>query len=437
MRRARAGTSLARMKPRARITIAQTQRLSLNTSLTAAISVLRADAAGLSAWLEEQAAANPQLVVGKPPAPQGWRPRWNDALARMGGIAGGVEMAEGPGPSLSAHVLAETRRLRLSPREEEIAARIIEALAPSGWLERPLAAIAASAGATMAETAAVLERLQQIDPPGLFARDLAECLRLQAREAGELDPAMAAILSQLPLVAAGDLRSLAALAGVNEAGVTQRIRRLRRYDPKPGAAFAQGAAPVSEPDLIVRRGAGGYEVALNRSSLPALKLADTPGEGRSGARAVIRLVEGRNVTLLRIAAEILRRQPTVPAHGLGGLAPMTMTDVAAAVGLHQSTVSRMVAGTSVDTERGTFWLRAMFSPAVRRGGPAGAALRDALAQMVAAEDPVRPLSDDELARALSGAGAPLARRTVAKYRDMLGIPPAFRRRRAAGGANGR
>jgi len=416
------------MKSRTRITIAQSQRLSLNTSLTASIHILRADAAGLTALLEEQAAENPQLVLGPPPQ-QEWLPRWTDALMRMRGAGGEMPEVEAAGPSLSAHVTAAIAGLRLPVRAQRVADLLVMALEPAGWLGQPLQKIAVEAGVTPDEAEAVLRRVQEIEPTGLFARNLAECLRLQAEEAGELDPVMAGVLDRLPLVAAGALAKIARELRSDEAEVALRIRRLRGYDPKPGARFAHGAAPVAAPDLAARPGADGWEISLNRSALPTLSVGDGKGPQQAAARAMIRLVEGRNATLLNVGREILRRQQAALDDGLSALVPMTMADVAEALGLHQTTVSRVVAGAAVDTPRGTFWLRAMFSPAVRKDGPAGAAMRDALARMVSAEDPEAPLSDADLAAALAGAGAPLARRTVAKYRGMLGIPPAGARRR--------
>jgi RNA polymerase sigma-54 factor len=141
------------------------------------------------------------------------------------------------------------------------------------------------------------------------------------------------------------------------------------------------------------------------------------------------MIEGRNATLLSVGQDILHRQTGALEAGLGALVPMTMAEVASAVGLHEGTISRVVAGTSVDTPRGTWWLRALFTKAVREGGPAAGALRDRLAKLVAEEDPDHPLSDDALAAALAEGGAPIARRTVAKYRAMLNLPPAHRRRR--------
>ncbi len=413
------------MPTRARITIAQSQRLSLNPSLTTAIQILRSDAAGLTRFLEEQAAENPALVL-KAPARTDWLPRWSEALSRLQGAA--YEPAS-PDPSLAAHVQAEIRALRLDPAGLRGAEVLAHALEPSGWLGRPLVSLAAEAGMGEPALAAILARLQRIDPPGIFARDLAECLALQAADAGELDAAMQGVLARLPLVAAGNFERISRETGAPVETVALRIARLRRYDPKPGARFGPGVAPVAEPDLTVARGDEGWEVALNRSALPALTLGEGPG--RPAARALIRLIEGRNATLLKVAREMFRRQSATLAQGFVALAPMTMAEVAAAVDLHQTTVSRVIAGASADTPRGTWWLRAMFSPALRKDGPSGEAMRARLAELVAAEDRVAPLSDAALARALTQDGEPVARRTIAKYRGLLGIPPAHARRRRA------
>lgn len=413
------------MKSRSRITVQQTQRLTLTTTLAASIRVLRADAAGLSRYLEEQAAENPNLVLTRPQQAD-WTPRWKAAL----GQAPAQPEAAAAAPSLVAHAQAMVEALRLPPQDRRIAEALVEALEPSGWLGRSPEALARATGAPLAEVERMLRRLQaRADPAGLFARSLAECLRLQAEDAEEMDAVMAAVLDRLPLVAAGELDRLAREAGVAVEAVRARIGLLRGYDPKPGARFEPMAAPTREPDLVAERGPGGWIVALNRSALPSVALAPgRGGKGRAEARALVRMVEGRNATLLLVGQEILHRQAAALEAGAGALVPLTMAEIAGAVGLHESTVSRVVAGTSVDTPRGTWWLRSLFTRAAQEGGPAAGALRDRLARLVAAEDPARPLSDAALAHALAEGGAPIARRTVAKYRDMLNLPPAHRRR---------
>lgn len=413
------------MKSRTRISVHQTQRMALTTGLATSIRILRADAAGLSRYLEEQAAENPQIILTQPQV-QEWLPRWKSAFGSD------VERPEqqAAGPSLVSHVLGMIEALRLDPVETRIAMALAEALEPSGWIGRTLPAIAGPLGVALPAVESVLRRLQaRAEPTGLFSRNLTECLRLQAEEAGELDQPMLALLGRLDLLAKGEIERIAREAGLELADLRQAFGRLRSYDPKPGAGFEPFIAPVREPDLIAEKGAAGWIVSLNRSALPSVSVAEGRAKGRAEARALIRMIEGRNATLLSVGQDILHRQTAALEAGLGALIPMTMADVATAVGLHESTISRVVAGTAVDTPRGTWWLRALFTQAAQEGGLAAGALRDRLAKLVADEDPDHPLSDDALAAALTEGGAPIARRTVAKYRTMLTLPPAHRRRR--------
>ena len=434
------------MSQRPRITVTQTQRLQLNLGLHAAIRLLRADAAGLTRYLEEVAADNPALKLDPPPlpGPGEWLPRWSRVFAAS--EAGHPEQAAA-GPSLMAHVLAAIDRHMTTPADRHIALALAEALEPSGWLGQSVAAIAAALHVKPREVEAVVRRLQEIEPAGLFARDLAECLRLQAQDEGCYDEVMALMLGNLDLLASGDLARLATIAKVDQAQIVQRFRLIRAMNPKPGSDFDALAAPrLREPDLLARRDASmGWEVTLNRSSLPALRLVD-PGVGGAGvggagvggaaalaaAKAVQRLVQARNSTLLRVGREILQRQIGALSQGAGALVPMTMAEVAHALDLHESTISRVVSGTSVDTPLGVWWLRRLFSQGLgdEQNGAlvSGAALRDQLSRAVAAEDKAAPLSDEALAGLLGQNGSTIARRTVAKYRAMLRIPPAHRRR---------
>ena len=412
------------MKARNRISVHQTQRMALTTGLATSIRILRADAAGLSRYLEEQAAENPQIILTRPQV-QEWLPRWKSAFG-----ADDRPEQEAAGPSLVSHVLGMIEALRLDPGEARIAMALAEALEPTGWISRALPSIASQLGVPVPAVERVLHRLQQrAEPTGLFARNLADCLRLQAEEAGDLDAPMVALLSRLDLLAKGEIDRIAREAGLEPADLRQAFGRLRSYDPKPGAGFEISTAPVREPDLIAEKGAAGWIVSLNRSALPSVTVAEGRAKGRAEARALIRMIEGRNVTLLSVGQDILTRQTAALEQGLGALVPMTMAEVAQALGLHEGTISRVVAGTAVDTPRGTWWLRSLFTQSAREGGPAAGALRDRLAKLVAAEDPDAPLSDEALAAALAEGGAPIARRTVAKYRTMLNLPPAHRRRR--------
>ncbi|MDQ2065971.1 RNA polymerase sigma-54 factor [Xinfangfangia sp. CPCC 101601] len=429
------------MSGRNRITIAQSQRLVLNTRLLSSIRLLGRDAAGLSRFLEEAAAENPQLLVETAPLGE-WLPRWSEALRSpySGADARGSltmeELTQGAAPSLQAHASRLVSGLRLSGAEAAFGERLVMALDPSGWLGRSLADLAAESGLGLARAEQILAQVQaEAEPTGLFARSLSECLRLQAEEEGWLDPVVDGVLFRLRDVAGGLYNRVAVALGVDEAAILAILRRIRALDPKPGAQFGACAAPLREPDLIARRGAQGWEVELNASALPSLRLADLPSEARSEdlaqkraeAQGLIRQVQGRNAALLRVGREMMRRQVLALEEGIGALRPMTMAEVAAATGLHQSSVSRVIAGAAIDTPLGTWWLRKLFSQSIGGRGPSAAALREALARMIADEDPAQPLSDAALSAALGGAGAPVARRTVAKYRDTLGIPPAQQR----------
>ncbi len=408
-----------------RISVAQTQRLRLTPSLHASMQVLRVDAAGLARFLEEQAAETPALglVPSQPPLGE-WLPRWSGVLAHDAFGRAEATM-EGPEPSLIAHVLAAIDAL-VPPKSRPIAFALAETLEPTGWLGRDPAAVARDLHIAVAEVEAVLKHLQKIEPAGLFARDLAECLRLQAEDTGCLDVVMGVMLGRLDLVASGDWGALAALATASEAEIAARFRLIRSFDPKPGAGFSAVSSPLREPDLTVRQGGAGWEVSLNRSSLPTLSVVEG-AEGAVRAREVIALVENRNATLLAVAQAVLAHQSAALEAGPRALRPLGMQAVAEAVGLHKSTVSRVVAGAGVDTPHGTWWLRSLFS--CDMGGDVGAvALRARLARMISAEDPRAPLSDEALAQALRGDGPVIARRTVAKYRAALRIPPAHRRR---------
>ena len=425
------------MSQRPRITITQSQRLQLNLGLHAAIRLLRADAAGLTRYLEEAAAENPALGLDPPPLPPpgDWLPRWTRAFAPALANADDIQQPAA-GPSLMAHVLSAIDRRMTAPQDRRIALALAEALEPSGWLGQSVTSIAAALRVRVREVEAVLKRLQEIDPAGLFARDLAECLTLQAQEDGTHDPIMAVVLQNLDLLSRGDLARLATLARTTPPEIALRLKQIRTLNPKPGTAFDDLAAPSPrEPDLTARQTAAGWEVALNRASLPSLRIID-PGAGAgsmAAAKSVQRLVEARNSTLLRVGREILQRQSLALTAGPRALVPMTMADIAQALDLHESTVSRVVAGTAVDTPLGTWWLRRLFSSGfdsdTEGAGPvSAAALRDHLSRAVAAEDKSAPLSDAALVESLSATGVTLARRTVAKYRDMLRIPPAHRRR---------
>ncbi len=431
-----------------RISIAQQQRLALNSSLQTSIQLLRSDTAGLTRYLEEQAADNPHLRLIAPQAPAlgDWLPRWTGVLA-FGAHGPMPDLAATAQPSLIAHVTGAIQAMNLPHMGLRIALSLVEALEPSGWIGRQPKAIAADLAVPEQEVLALLTKLQRIDPPGLFARNLSECLILQAEDMGVADVALLTILRNLDLLAAGNMQKLAQMCGCDEAGVLARFRTIRSMNPKPGSDFS-GPDPVHgrEPDLIARPLKGGrWQISLNHSALPSVEVdahasAGTP-VGLGAAKSVQRMLRARNATLLRVGQAIANRQISALVQGRGALVPMSMADLAAELELNISTISRVVAGATMDGPSGLWVLRRMFSAA--RGatafkddstkdatGMAAAALRHRISQIIAAENPEKPLSDAALAQELANdTGVSLARRTVAQYREAEGIPAAPRRRR--------
>lgn len=426
----------------ARIGLTQRRQLRLTPGLRHRIELLRLDAEGLTRLLQDQAAENPYLQLDTPaPDETPWQPRWLGAFASLtrGGGTEAAEAAAAPGPSLMAHVLDQVDRMFPDPADHAVAIALAEGLEPSGRLGRPLADVARHCGRPLAQVQAVLARLQRMDPRGLFARDLAECLRLQAAELAEEegtgpDPVLAWLIDRLDLVAQGDVARLARLCGTDQAAVARALRRLRSLDPKPGARFDPGAVHARAPDLVATPGPDGWQVTLNGGALPVLRVRRpeprpvTPGDRARLAQALAleRGLSHRNATLLRVARAVAAHQAAALAQGPGALRPLAMVDLAAALGLHDSTVSRVVAGVVLATPAGTYPLRSFFCAA--QGDSSPPAIRAEIARLIAAEDPARPLSDADLADRLGAAGRSLARRTVAKYRRMLRIPRAGLRR---------
>lgn len=297
----------------------------------------------------------------------------------------------------------------------------------------------------------MLARLQRLEPAGLFARSLAECLRLQAEEQGLMTPLFAAVLDHLPLLAAADIPALARACGCAPAELRPVLRDLRSLDPKPGASFSAEPDPIRPPDLIVTSATGGgWQVELNRSTLPAVVIrqgkadrladgAEAPVQGYvterlSVARWLSRAVEHRNRTVLKIGEEIVRHQGAFFAQGPGHLRPMILKEIARLANVHESTVSRVTTGILMATPQGTFPLKHFFTAALpardEAGGSAGA-VRHRITRLIRMEDAARPLSDDQLVRMMQTEGVEVARRTVAKYREQIGIPASSIRRRQA------
>lgn len=431
--------------------VGQRQSLVVTAQLQQAIQLLQMGNSDLQSFIEGQAEENPFLELGLPksPAPRDLalpsqaRASGDDDWDRIG------QLAADPGPSLYAHASAEVARLDLPPADRMLAGLFLDALEPSGWLGQSVCAIAERAGVDEEHALHLLTRLQRIEPAGLFARNLSECLRLQAADQGLLTPAFGRLLDNLPMLAAADLRGLTRVCAVSMDDLKSMLRQIRSLNPKPGASFDAAPSPQRPPDLIVTRGETGWRVDLNRSTLPSVVVRDDAArevrnpqanayiaERLSVARWLSRAVEHRNQTTLKVGAEVVRRQADFLQGGLSKMRPMILREVADAIGVHESTVSRVCAGILIATPQGTFPLKSFFSASLGSStgeAPGSAsAVRHRIQKLIAAEPSDEPLSDDTIARIIKDEdGIHLARRTVAKYRDQLRIASSVERRRRA------
>jgi len=371
----------------------------------------------------------------------------NEGEDRMGRIAN-------PEPGLHAKVISQID-LSIAPEDRAIAYVLTDMLAPTGWLETPLDHISDTTGLPLTRLEAVLASLQSLEPVGVFARNLAECLKIQAIDAGDYDAVMAIILDHLDLLGKGEIGQLARKADCTQDAILSALRLIRSYNPKPGEAYSNDLPPLGEPDVLVRKTAEGWSVDLNRSTLPTLHIRENYADevtaklahnnkgaedgfvanAVSSARWLKRALEQRNATTLKICAAIISQQQDFLNYGMEALKPMSLKVIAEAVNMHESTISRVTNGTVINTPRGTFSLKAFFSVSIAsdqgEGGMAATAVRTRIRNLIDGENPKKPLSDSDIASEISDQGITLARRTVAKYREMMRIPSSSERRRIA------
>jgi RNA polymerase sigma-54 factor len=356
------------------------------------------------------------------------------------------------GPSLYAHICAEIDRMLTDPKERMIGYVYAESLEPSGWLGQPVEEMARMLNISSELAELVLGKLQTIEPAGLFARSLKECLQLQANAHEDNSEQFTKLLDHLDILASGDMKALKKICGVNSDQLRAMINLLRSFNPKPGTLFETDVDPIRAPDLIVTKNNDGWRIDLNRSTLPsvqidrnyaevALKSASSEEdknflkESVAGARWLKSAVEQRNSTTMAVGAEIVKRQTAFLEHGVGALRPLVLRDVADAINVHESTVSRVTSGLIMTTPQGSFRLKDMFSVGIESGAEDGveaaSAIKFKIKKLIDTEPPTAPYSDDTIVDFMAKEGVKLARRTVAKYRTLQKIPSSFQRRREA------
>ncbi len=354
--------------------------------------------------------------------------------------------------TLAEHLTNQLNLTISDSAERLIGAYLIGLLDEAGYLTADIDQAASMLGISSAQVEAVLGVLQGFDPTGVFARTLSECLSLQLRERDRLDPAMARLIDNLELVGRRDWPRLRQICGVDMTDLKAMMAELRQLDPKPGHAFGSVDAQAVVPDILVRLARdGSWAIELNSETLPRILVNNRYysqvvrnarreddrlflSECYASANWLIKSLDQRARTILSVAREIVRQQDGFLVHGVQALRPLNLRTVAEAIGVHESTVSRVTANKYMATPRGTFELRYFFTASIpaAEGGEAHSAeaVRQQIRELIAAETPDTVLSDDMIVNRLrAAAGIDIARRTVAKYRESLGLASSVGRRR--------
>ncbi len=353
--------------------------------------------------------------------------------------------------SLRDHLMAQINLVFSGAADRLIATVLVDALDEAGYLTAPLAEIADRLGIDPARLESILLRAQECDPPGVFARSLAECLALQLKDRNRLDPAMAALLDHLDLLAERNLPALCRLCGIDREDLALMIQEIQALDPKPGLRFGETAAHAVIPDILLSRNRdGGWRIELNPDTLPRvlinrqyLTMLDRAPADRQARRYITERLQAANwltqalhqraETILKVATAIVETQEGFFRDGISGMKPLILKEIADLIGMHESTVSRVTSNKYIATPRGMFELKYFFTQALasRHGGEAHSAMavRHRIRELIDGETPETVLSDDRLVAILESEGIEIARRTVAKYRESMRIPSSIQRRR--------
>lgn len=449
-----------------RLELNQTQRLTMTPQLRQAISLLQMSNVELADHILTEAEKNPLLDLVEPNLPEIELDEAPEAVnlpvnrEPLQQIPYSMHLVNDesfdPFENIKyEETLRDTLREQIliserDPLRAKIALALIDELNEHGWLTSPFFEIADRLGVPQELIEKALITLQACEPVGIGARNLKECLEIQLSETGSLSPLMKMLTANLDMIAGGDMRKLEDLADVTRGELEQAISTLRQLNPRPAANFGKGIVQIAIADVNVNPApSGGWLVELNTDALPKALVNEkyfsevTKGgaivsefitDCHANARFLVKAMDQRAKTILRVATVIVRHQSRFFDEGINGLRPLTLADVAKELGIHESTVSRVTNGKYLYCQRGTFELRFFFVQGINRndGGSDVAApvVRERIRVLVAEEEPNNILSDEKIAKILQEEGVDVARRTVAKYREAMGIPSSSRRRRA-------
>lgn len=364
----------------------------------------------------------------------------------------GIEDNPANDKTLREHLLEQLHVEITDPARRIIGAHLIDLVDEAGYLKESLGVLAETLGTGKTEVEAVLSQLQTFDPPGICARDLRECLSLQLREKNRLDPAMQCLLENLALLGDGKFDELQKRCGVDRDDIRQMVAEIRELNPKPGSGFSHEIVQNVEPDIFVRRTPdGNWHIELNMNNFPRVmvnkryykkitaetrnkKDKDFLSEQFGSANWLVRALEQRAQTMLKVAGELVKQQDAFFRLGVRYLKPMTLKDIARETGYHESTISRVTNGKFLLCPRGTFELKYFFTSALARAQGGGEdvssnAVKDYIAELIEKETVDAILSDDDIVERLNERNINVARRTVAKYREAMGIASSPKRKR--------
>lgn len=353
--------------------------------------------------------------------------------------------------TLTDHLSNQVGLVLLDPSDHLIAHTLIDSVDSAGYFRGDLQEIADALGAELQQIEHILEQLQTLDPPGVCARSLGECLKIQLQDKNRYDPAIGALLENLELLAAREFQKLKSLCGVDQDDLVDMINEIKALNPRPGDAFDQGLAEPVVPDVIVQaRPDGSWAIEMNPETLPKVLIDQTyyatvnstlKDDSEKAyitdcfqtANWLVKSLDQRAKTILKVATEIVRQQDSFLTQGIAYLKPLNLKVIADAIGMHESTVSRVTSNKFIMTPRGIFELKYFFTSAIAssEGGDAHSAesVRFRIKKLIDDEDPKKILSDDTLVTMLKSDGIDIARRTVAKYREAMRIPSSVQRRR--------
>src|SRR5690606_25918279 len=367
----------------------------------------------------------------------------------MGGEAPDFENMLASEPTLAEYLMEQAGAI-LSGVDLFIALHLIDQIDESGYLQADLLEFSHRLGVQLDDVYRVLTEIQTLDPIGVGARDLAECLALQAKEADRYDPAMARLIDNLDLLAKGALPQIKRICGVDDEDLRDMIAELRDYDPKPGLRIGGGDVQTVVPDIFVAERSGKWIIEINSATLPKVLVNRTYfTELKNGAQDkaskdwlndcladaswLVKALDQRQRTIIKVATEIVKQQEKFFRDGVTHLRPLTLKNVADKIDMHESTVSRVTSNKYLSCSRGTFELKYFFTSGIQSstGGEAASAeaVKSHIKSLIDNDDPQKILSDDKLVVLLRAKGFDIARRTVAKYREALGLGSSVQRRR--------